>query len=165
MKIKKKEKQSFDASAFSVTLELPVFDRPAYADKTKWPADITQLTSQNISELIGKYTGLLAYVEAQMSKYDQEIIKAEAMLESKSTQMFLDNPGIAHLEKWRRDQKIASDDGVIIIKSALTIARVKKTQAAMYVKNYERQINALSRELTRKLASNDGYNHSKYVKE
>jgi hypothetical protein len=159
MKIQKK--QETQVVGTTIAIDLPVFERPKFADKIKWPDDITQLTAQNVSELLGKYTALLCYAEAQLAKYQQEIL----MLENKASQLaifiYKEEPSIRTLEKNKREMKIATDDGMIKIKSRLSTLRSCEVATSMFVKNYERFVTALSRELSRKSASGDGLRYAR----
>jgi hypothetical protein len=73
MKVKQK-KPAPEILGSTVAIDLPAFQRPKYADSVKWPDDITQLTAQNVSELLGKYTGLLCFAQSELAKYQQEIL-------------------------------------------------------------------------------------------
>ena len=137
-------------------LNLPSFQRPSFADGLRFPDDITQLTSQNVSELIGKYTKLLCYVQEQYTNHAVKVMRLESAIQTLQSTVFIESPGIAHLEKWKRDQRMQSDSRMMGINIQLTEAKKFKELAYSYIQNYERCISALSRELTRKTASGDG---------
>ena len=56
MKLKHKE-ATITGGSYKFTL--PAFPRPVFADTLKFPQDITELETENVSDLLGKYTQML----------------------------------------------------------------------------------------------------------
>jgi hypothetical protein len=151
------KKQHREVVGINVAVDLPPFERPKWADKIRWPDDITQLTAQNVSELLGKFTELLCYAESQLAKYKQAILFAEDSIARLRLEVISeDELAMNRLEKNKRELRIDSDPGMTKMKSRLRALRRCEVAAQMFVTNYERRIAALSRELSRKTASGDG---------
>lgn len=152
MKIKSRNK-AVVGSTFSYLPESH-FDRPKYTDKLRWPDDITQLTAQNISELHGKYTQLYAYANRELARINMAILKLQTDDSLRRNQFFRMNPSLNSQEKWKRDAKMETDPVIESIAKDISLRRIERTQAEMFVQNYERYLTALSRELTRKGSEN-----------
>jgi hypothetical protein len=161
MKIKKVSKPAPEIVGFTTVVDLPPFLRPKFADKVEWPDDITRLESRNVSELLGKYTALLCYAGSQLAKSQVDLMKVEYQMSALETKIYIEEPTIARLEKNKRELKLSSDDGMIILESRRSILKRFIRLQEVYVQNYERKITALSRELSRKTASGDGLRYSK----
>jgi len=138
-----------------VKIDLPRFLRPAFADTLKFPDDITQLDAQNVSELLGKYTKLLAYAAQEHAKQTVRMLEIECKMAELQSEIFIQSPGIAHIERWKRDQKIQAHPRMFNIRITLLEINQRREMLSMFVSNFERFINALSRELSRKLAQGD----------
>lgn len=128
----------------------PLPQRPAYADKLKFPADITELTSANISELMGKYTEMYSYAAAEAAKAEVQLLLAETEERKTETRILNSRPNIVHLEKWRKDLVVDSDKTMLKLHEQVKKAQVRLRYAKMYLEIFDRYLNALSRELTRK---------------
>jgi hypothetical protein len=137
-------------------LDLPRFSRPKFADSLKFPNDITQLSAQNVSELLGRYTQMLAFVSEQHTIATIRILEAETRLSHTASKIVIEDPKLVHLERWRRDQVVDTDSRMMLLKADLLKAKKVREVGWLYCQNYERYISALSRELSRKLATNDG---------
>lgn len=140
----------------TIMVNLPGFPRPKFADSLKFPNDVTQLTGQNVSELLGKYTQLLTYVSEQHTFATVSVLDLETRIVSLANRIVVEDPKLSHIEKWRRDQIVDSDPRIFNLRVKLLEAKKHKEVAYMYISNYDRYISALSRELSRKLATNDG---------
>lgn len=158
--MKLKSKKSGAIIGTETYVNLPSFERPKWADNLRFPDDITQLNAQNVSELIGKYTALLCYVQEQYSRLCVKLVSVESQAQQLESRIYLDTPQIAHLERWRRDQKINADSRMLGLKIRETEVRKHKEVTWSFVQNYERCISALSRELTRK--TSDGKKSAVY---
>jgi hypothetical protein len=126
--------------------------RPKVADTLMFPSDITELTSANVSDLHAQYTELYTYANQELAKANVAIIQLqteEAFLRNK---IFIESPRINQLERWRRDSLVEADPRLEAIHKSLVKFRVEKEFAQMAVTNYDKYINALSRELSRKAA-------------
>ena len=166
MKVQKVQKKEAEKLlGYQTQLQLPAFKRPAFADSLKFPDDLTELTSQNVSELLGKYTDLQAYVNSQRTSYIVECLRLQTLMERLETEAFIEQPQIAHLQRWRRDQKINSDSRMRDLKAKYYWYSQLREVAQLYFDNYQAYIQALSRELSRKLATNDGQRFSKFSKD
>lgn len=135
---------------------LPKFKRPAFADSLRFPTDVTQLTGQNIGELMGKYAALLAFVEQESTSWTILELRTEQELEQQQTQFMLVNPRTVFLERWRLDIRMKQDLKIQSLRVRLSKIRELKERAASMVRTYDRLINVLSRELSRRLATQDG---------
>lgn len=156
MKVKPVKKSKPEITGITVAVDLPVFNRPKYADSVKWPDDITQLAAQNVSELLGKYTGLLCYAQSELANYQQQILGIEYQINRLEVTIYTEEPQVVNLAKNIRDLKFDSDEGMTILKAHLIRLKRCEVVTSMHVQNYERKITALSRELSRKTASGDG---------
>lgn len=63
-----------------------------------------------------------------------------------------ENRGMNTLERWKRDAIIDRDADVEMIRREKAKIQEEKIYAEMYLANFEKYLNALSRELTRKTA-------------
>lgn len=135
---------------------LPEFQRPAFADTLRFPTDLTKLGAQNLSELMGRYAALLAFVEQEATTWEIQEIKTEQTLENTQTKLMVESPRLALLEKWRLDLRLRQEDSVKDLNRRLTVIRTLKVRARSLVKTYEQLIGILSRELSRRLSTNDG---------
>ena len=162
MKLDKKEPEIIGSV---ISLELPIFERPKFADKIRWPNDLTQLTAQNVSELLGRFTQMVCYADAHWAKVQQEIMALEHVIHQRKIHIYEDSPSLIRLDKNKRELNLDSDPGIAILKSRLSRLKRAEIKDAMYVRNYERYVAALSRELSRKTASGDGLRYAKTGRE
>lgn len=153
MKVKKREIGRLEVG------RIPVFERPAFTDTLRFPDDLTQLVSANLSELIGKYAKLTAYVESEATSWVVQEQRVIYLLEEAETNFMRDNPKLLFLERWRIDRKLQQEESVRILQRRLVNIRALKERALSLVRTYDRLSNALSRELSRRLATNDGLKH------
>lgn len=135
---------------------VPAFDRPRFTDSLHFPDDVTQLTAHNLSELMGKYAALAAFVEQEATTWSMAVIRIEQELEEGESQFMLKHPKTVFLERWRLENKLRQDLALRAIHRRLTGARTLRERAQSLVRIYERLINVLSRELSRRMATNDG---------
>ncbi len=150
MKLKLKHK-SKPAPATDVRYgRMPTVARPKFTDSLKFPEDITELGSANCSELLGKYTLLWSYVNQDVSNLKVRQLKLQQREQLRLNQIFRENPAVNRLEKWRKDSVIAEDTYIEAIRSAMLTTNMQLETMNMYLANFDRYINALSRELTRK---------------
>lgn len=131
---------------------LPQFKRPEYAATLRFPTDITELTAENITDLIGKYTALLCYAQGYLSGIVVSILDTEQRLSLTESKILIDEPRYIHLEKWKRDSLVKTDSRIRHLNYELSNNRKAKEIAEAFVANYERCIAALSKELTRKMS-------------
>jgi hypothetical protein len=155
MKIKVKVKpsasrnQNVTGSSISYS-KFPVTGRPSFTDKLKFPEDITELTAANVSELLGKYTLLWSYVNQDRARLEVQLLRLQRLDSLRVNQMLRDNHRLNHIDKWRRDAVIAEDEQMETLKQQISSVQAELKYASMYLENYDRYANALSRELTRK---------------
>lgn len=130
--------------------QFPAVERPSWIDSLKWPEDITSLGPANLSELLGRYTALYAYAcfvaaeatEADLCLQSQELLRRGTV--------FRQNPSVNGQARWKRDAYLITDaalEGVAISRGR---HRIKAEWAKAYQAIYDRYIQALSRELTRR---------------
>lgn len=154
MKVKTKTRRVLEIGG------IPEFIRPAYADTLHFPADMSQLTAQNLSELMGKYAGLLAFVEQEATTWEIQSIRLAQSMEAFEGQHIRENPKLMFLERWRIDASVKRDPAMSDMRKRMSHIRVLKERALSLVRTYERLINVLSRELSRRISTNDGSRYS-----
>jgi hypothetical protein len=130
--------------------KFPAFLRPKFADTLRFPHDITDLTAQNVSELIGNYTELYAFANAEVARLTVEILKMETQISLRKASMLREQPSLNAQERWRRDTVLDCDFVVIGANSRIDDFKADKEFALMAKDNFDRYLTALSRELTRK---------------
>lgn len=149
MKIRPRVKQ-LSGVTFTFNHQLPEIKRPKFADTLRFPDDITQLTTQNVSELLGKYTSLYSYANQELSRINAEIIRLQSRSSLRTNQVFRTNPSMNAQERWRRDAVLSTDSKMEEIERDLGRYKMQKEFTQMYVENFDKYIAALSRELSRK---------------
>lgn len=134
---------------------LPVITRPDCADTVVWPGKLTDLTPENLSDLLGKYTAMLAYVTHVAAEATAEAIKLEAEKAQATTALYVQEPRLANLDKWRRDLKLDALPEIEAVNIKLTTMKIRRTMAEAYISTYDRYIAALSRELSRRISAGE----------
>lgn len=137
--------------------DIPEFVRPAFTDSLRFPDDITKLAATNVSELMGKYAALQAFVEQEATTWIIQEMRLEQKLDDARSDVLQDNHKLHFLEKWKMAQRVDSDPTVRRIRQRLTLVRSLKERAQSLVRSYERLGQVLSRELSRRLATNDNF--------
>lgn len=135
-----------------VVRTLPKVERPSFADTIKFPESLIELSSANISELLGRYTLLFSLVNQDLASVNIDLLRTYAKETAKINEMFRRNPSMNSQERWKRDAIIEEDPDIEAIRSERSLLLQTKELCEMYLKNYESYTNALSRELTRKMA-------------
>ena len=160
MKIVKPTKSS--SSGMDGYTDLPSVVRPSFADTLRFPDDITQLSAQNVSELLGKYTALQAFAifeQAGLTIKELDKDREEALLRAT---IIGERPNIQHLDRWRRDDILTIDPRWLALQDRSRRISQRKVAVSAYVAIYEKYSMALSRELSRKTSSGDGQRHSSF---
>ena len=154
MKLNLKKKKSPDLiGGVSVShSRYPAVPRPAFTDRLKFPEEITELGSANVSDLLGKYTLLWSYVNQDAARLKVTLLRLQHQESRRTNDMFRENPRLSHVEKWRRDAVVSEDSYIEAVRQQISRAEAELEYANMYLANYDRYINALSRELTRKMS-------------
>lgn len=125
--------------------------RPKFADSLVFPNDVTELTPENVSELHAKYTVLFTYANQELTKANVALLKLDTEEALRKTQLFIESKGrLNHLDRWRRDSVLEVDNDIQRIAQQRGYYRIQKEFAQMMVTNYDKYINALSRELSRR---------------
>lgn len=137
--------------------DIPEFVRPAFTDSLRFPDDITKLAPTNVSELMGKYAVLQAFVEQEATTWLVQEMALEQKLEDARSDVLQENHKLHFMEKWKMSQRVDSMPSVRRIRQRLTLVRSLKERAQSLVRTYERLGQVLSRELSRRLASNDNF--------
>lgn len=153
MKIKVKKRNSTrkpQKSELITHLKLPQINRPKWADNLRFPDDLTEVTAANVSELLGKYTSLWAFVNEDACRTTQHLLRLDSAEQTRMNQMIGRRPALTTLEKFRRDQLFAVDPVIATYRREKKILHIHKAASDMFLANYDKYINALSRELTRK---------------
>ena len=147
MKIKKKVK-----APVSVYNQLPSIVRPSFADTLVFPDDITELEAANISELHGKYSLMYSYVNQDLARLTVRMLQLQTKESLTINGICRANRGLNTVERWKRDTILGQDSDVEMLRAEMAKIQQAKVFAEMYLSNYEKYLNALSRELTRKTA-------------
>ena len=137
--------------------DIPEFVRPAFTDSLRFPDDITKLAAANVAELMGKYAALQAFVEQEATSWLIREMSLEQELDDARSAVLQDNHKLHFMEKWKMAQRVDADPSVRKIRQRLTLVRSLKERAQSLVRSYERLGQVLSRELSRRLATNDGF--------
>lgn len=147
----KKQKPSSTAGTelFS-NLRLPRVRRPKFADVVVFPEDITELTSQNISELLGKYTALFSYVQQELAITNRQLLALDTADKQRRNEMMRKRPGLSHIEKNKREAVFDSDEKIQEYYQRRQMNHQNRIAGEAFLAIYEKYIWALSRELTRK---------------
>lgn len=138
-----------------VFLGLPQIVRPAYSATIRFPADVTQLDAQNVSELLGKYSELSAYAVAKKAEYDVEDLRLCHMEDVETARLMTERPGLNNQERWKRDSVVSSYPSIQRIRVLKLSAQQGRRTAEAYCLGYEKLAAALSRELSRKTTVGD----------
>lgn len=139
----------------SAIAALPLFPRPAFADTLHFPADLLELEAGNISDLLSKYAQMQAFAEQQATDWRVMELTLEHRLEQAELTVLGEEPRLLFLERWKLNYRLQAQPKVQSVKYALIQARTRKEQALSLVRQYELLGNALSRELSRRLASEE----------
>jgi hypothetical protein len=142
------KKKQFSGIEFST--KFVEFGRPAYTEKLRFPDNITELPAQNVSELLGKYTQLYVFANAETCKCSVRILRLQTALSLKKAALLRDDPHLNTLEKWRRDTVLDCDEEIMNMEAAIGSLKSEQQVAETARDNFDRYISALSRELTRK---------------
>lgn len=157
MKIKlKKKKKNTDIKGTTVSgLKLPAVPRPDFLDGFVFPEDITELDPKQVSDLLSKYTLLYSYANQHVSKLSVKEIQLQTMESMRKNHIFRSRPYLNAQERWRRDSIIEEDRKIEEFRRRRSYLSQEKMLVQAYLDNYERYINALSRELSRKQFDHD----------
>lgn len=136
------------------------FPRPKFADSLVFPDDVTKLGNSNVSDLMGKYAALQAFVEQECCTWSIELLRTEEMLERAKDEYIRQNKGCLSFDRWRLDIKIRESDVVRALVRRRSNILAFKERAASMVRIYAQLINVLSRELSRRLSTSDGFRHT-----
>lgn len=131
-------------------LGLPSFERPKFADSIRMPENILDLEPANITDLIAKFTEMLAYVTFERARCEAEITSLLGHLKKTKVGIFITRPGINNQEKWKRDSVVDSDENVLSTEEQISRLKSEVEIIRCYCDNYERYVAALSRDLTRR---------------
>lgn len=133
------------------------FSRPDFADSILFPADITELDSAEVSRLMGSYTEMQVWAATHAATLGMRIAETENMLEAIKSNIYGNSPSIlTSLNKNEREEKLSTYPRVQKMKHQLRLLHAERSRAETYASSYERFVNVLSRELSRKTASRDG---------
>lgn len=136
---------------------LPHTPRPAFTDALRFPDDITELGAANISELLGKYTKLWAFVNQDRARLRVQLIRLQQQEGKRINNIFRQRPTLNNLEKWKREAVLSEDEVIEQIRANRAAVEIALTHSEMFLENYDRYTNALSRELTRKTHEMSSY--------
>ena len=135
----------------------PEVERPAFIDKLKFPEDLTQLTAQNVSALHGKYTQLYAFANQELAKLEIKTLRIRQQEAIRRNEIFVERPSINSLDKYRRDAVYKSDDKMESLGQEMFRLECAKVATVSFKDSYDRYLQALSRELTRKTSDDRLY--------
>lgn len=148
--IRKKVRSTRKKQKLVTHLRLPEIDRPKWADGLRFPDDVTELTAANVSELLGKYTQLWTYVQQDLSRLEQETLKLDSAERERKHEIITGNPRINTIEKHKREAFYDGDSKMRGINRARSVIDLRKASSHSFLSIYDKYIQALSRELTRK---------------
>lgn len=126
------------------------FPRPAFADSIRFPNDLTQLTAANLSDLLGKYTRLYAFANAEACKCNVSLLRIDTQESLRRATLLRERPFLNNQEKWRRDSVLDCDPAIMRYQSERLLAKQNRLFAETARDNFEKYIAALSRALTQK---------------
>jgi hypothetical protein len=129
--------------------------RPNFASTLRFPEDITQLESANVSELLGKYTLLLTFAAQDLSELNQAGLRLDVMEKNRKYDLFTEKPQMNSLEKHKREAFFETDRQMRELYKQRAAVNIRKCHTEMFIANFDRYIVALSRELTRRSMSED----------
>ena len=130
------------------------FPRPVFTDTLHFPDDITTLTGGNVSELLGKYTKLFVFANAELCKWSVRLLRAQTAESLRRAALLRQDPSLNVQERWRRDAVLDCDAEIVRLTLRQAHCRAERDIAQTARDNFEKYIAALSRELSRK-----GYEH------
>ena len=130
------------------------FPRPSFTDKLRFPDNITDLDSGGVSELLGKYTQLYAFANAEVCKANMALLRLDTRESLRRATLLRQQPSLNAQERWRRDTVLDCDADISALNAERLQHRLAKELAETARGNFEKYIAALSRELSRK-----GYEH------
>lgn len=135
----------------------PEFQRPKFADSVVFPADVTQLNSVEVSNLMGKYTQMQVWASAYAATLGMRIAETENLLDRIRVSVYAESPStLSALNKNEREEKLLTYPEVRNTKLKLRSMYAQKAEAESHAECYERFVMVLSRELSRKTANRDG---------
>ena len=152
MKIKNSKKPKQATVSYSVYSHLPEIQRPSFANTLVFPENLTELETANISDLHGKYSLLYAFVNQDLARINVRILRLKTNESVLVNSISRSNRSLISVEKWKREIILNQDPDMENIHKYIAKLEQEKVYAEMYLSNYERYLNALSRELTRKTA-------------
>lgn len=136
---------------------LPEFTRPAFLDTLRLPANITQLGDAELSDMLGKYTAAYAFASTQRAAEDIAMLDIENKIaRRRATIMGQNLQMITTMERYRRDAILEIDDQLMDLQHLLKLHKQRREWAFTMVGSFDRILNTLSRELTRKLSMRSG---------
>lgn len=142
--------------------ELPVFAKPVFADKLTIPADITQLDSQDVSRLMGRFTAVQAWVGQQLADLEFKIARAANALDAVKASLYSEQPHLlTRLNKNQKEDTLSTYPEVQKLEFMIRSLHAARRQHELMSSSLERVVMVLSRELSRKTASRDGMNFEK----
>ena len=129
----------------------PFADRPAFSDSLKFPDNVTELDVAGVSELLGKYGQLWCFANQGLSQVNVRILSAQLDESKLINSIFRENGSVNSIEKWRRDAVFDSDPQLEAIREKIQRLKMEKETLLMFVGNFDRHCQTLSRELSRRL--------------
>lgn len=155
MRLKKKKRSTTRRLKLISHLRLPSVRRPDFADHLRFPEDITQLNGENVAELLGKYTLLYSYAAQDMAFLNQESLRIESHERIRRSEIVQQNPRINTIEKYKREAFFEADSKLRSLQEHRTVVNIRKETTGMFMNNFDKYIQALSRELTRKTTTEE----------
>ena len=139
---------------FSVSIpHFPKIVRPQFADSLQFPAEnMTKLPSSQIADYLAKYTELHAYANQELSAIKVRLLMNGTEDSVTRNKLLRERPNLNGIEKWRKEAVMDSDEEIEKLYTESQSLKVAQTQLEMLTVNYDRYIQTLSRELTRKLS-------------
>lgn len=113
----------------------------------KLPADVTKLAPDALSRLMGEFTAMAQYAEAQLALADIDHVEYEHGADVTEAQHGLHVEGANAAE---RNFQLRLNPQVRRAKEEMLARRARKVLLGKLIAGYERAINVLSRDLTRR---------------
>ncbi len=101
--------------------------------------------------MLGEYSALWSYVNQDNARLTVRVLQLQQQETRIANELYRERPRLMNVEKWRRDAVISEDDGIELIRQQIVNANSELEYVRSYLANYDKYINALSRELTRKM--------------
>lgn len=133
-------------------VNLPNQKRPKFAESLRFPDSVSALEAENITDLMGKYTKLLAYVKGCWSSLKRDELSIERQINEVKRDLYVKNPS-NFSTRGNGQYAIQFNPKVFELNGNLNLARQEIVITESHIDVYEKFINTLSRELSRRYSN------------